>query len=1219
MNSKTLLNHFFTIIFILLLISCSAQSTGDYRSNALLMNWDTPGDWQTWDAATSSWITAGTIPDAQHALITIQQGHTVMITTPHTADRLVVKGTLKNTSTTFTINDGPGDDVMIHAGGKILNEGSNAFVINFGKLIMNDSIINKSTCTFTNKGTLVNDHAYFRNAGKLINEATSIIINSGDFLTGGSISFEKGSLYQHNFPSTQATAGTIPTASWKNGSVCEILACGNAFQPGALNQVFHHFIWNNSTQPHDFNLIANPNVVNGNFEIKNTNEKKLAYKGSSSGELAIADSFKITGGIFVLTNGSASTVVNASTYYQRAGILDMSSSSATSTMQISASFTHRGGTLQHSGAAASNTIVLNGSSSSTIESPGFRTGDPITFKISKQGATGTCTIPFDKLFMLNQGTSLKLIDNTNLANDFQIDGTLHVKTNTWELTQGLSIVNGNFINQSLSDISMNSGSATLQFKAGSFYMHAGDGGEVVTATWSDASTVKVTGIQLATVLKNGGQQFGTVFWDCKNQQQPCIFGSAGFEISGNFTIESTGKGILRFPDCDFRVKGDLTLRNDAQLQLAAAEGLYNPVQRNIVIDGTVSILQTASMQVGNPNASATPTSNADQYRIYNLQIKKDFIHTSTTPLISYHHKSYPGNANDDAYFLSLTFNGNAVQHLIMKKQLTDLITLSPTEYMSSNVYQLLVSGTGTHLIPQLNDLKVYDLLVAANDTLTTAMEDINIVQYSTRSFTGASAAPSCTINGVADLGLNTLSDENSNGSFYLQAGATLLTKHPQGIDESGLTGSIQNTGVRFFDPAAHYVYNGTGNQVSGTGLPVILSGSLTIDNSMLPAFGGTTLTRNTIINGTLVLKKGKLFTAPTAVLTIGSRGTIIPEGGQALSFVDGPVRKTNLSSGTEFIFPTGNKNKWARIGIIPESPSTGEFMATYINANPTTISNTLVNLDHISTKEYWKLDQTNQSEKVKIKLFWESGNYSGIYSSAPADLKIAHNDLLPNTANKWKPEEGNVLIIGNPTIGNIQATADLSGVNLFTFGSTTSINPLPVELLSFTGNTTPKGNLLNWITASEQNNQFFCIQRSSNGKSFSPVGIVNGRGNSSNLQYYSFTDSMLSNTQLYYRLKQTDTDGNHTYSAIIQIEPLNHDIQEMVIYPNPAIANDIHIITSASIQSFRIYNLLGKAVFEEHSTIENNEHVFTPDSSGIYFIKAITVDGRTITRRLIKS
>ncbi len=1218
-NFKKFLHCIFAWLFSLFSIICKSQSPGDYRSNALFMDWNTAGSWQTWDQASSSWITASVAPDFNNAIINIQQGHTVLLSTPLHIDQLVINGTLKNTGAELTINDGPGDDLLIQANGKFINEGGNASVISFGKIIMNDSIINKVSCTFINKGELVNAGAYFKNTGKLINDVNSKIINSGDFLPGGTITFEKGSWYQHHFPSTLATAGTIPTASWKEGSTCEILDCGNAFQPGALNQVFHHFIWNNSTQPHDFNLIANPNRVNGNFEIRNTNNKKLAFKGASTGDLSVADSFKLSGGIFVLTNGSASTLVNTATYYQQGGTLDMSSSAAACTLAVTTSFTHVNGNIQRSGSAAGNAIIMNGNTASTIESIGFQPGNTIAFNISKEGESGNCVVPVNKTFTLHAGTTFSLSDNPSISKDLQVDGIFNAITNTWNLKQGSTIVEGTFINNSILPVAVNSAATTLLFEANSVYLHTGDGGEVVSALWSPLSTLRVTGIEQAALLQNGAQHFGNIYWDCKKQNQSCVFGTTGFRVLGNFDIESTGEENLRFPDCDFTIEGDLMVLNDAKLQLATAGGLYAPLQRIISINGTVSILHTATLQVGNPDVSASATVATNQYRDYYLELKKDFIYSSTTPLTSYHHRNYPGADNDEMYCMYLLFNGNTLQHLVIKKQVPGLVQVSPTECTSTNFYGIRISGRGTHLVPQLYDVIVHDIQVDAEDTLTIGLEDIHLVQYPVLNFTGTLAASSCNVNGVFDLGMNTLSDNSTAGLFQLNAGSTLITKHPQGIENTAIAGSIQNTGARIFDPGAHYIYNGNVPQVTGAGLPTYISGSLTIDNLTLPSTGGITLTQNTVIDGTLNLKKGTLLTAVNHLLTIRSNGTITPAGGQSSSFIDGPVKKLGLAAGTEFMFPTGNKTKWARIGIFSKVPSTAEFTATYENANPNKISTNLLGLDHISTKEYWKLNQTSNNSNTIVRLYWESGSHSGIYSINPADLKIAHHDSIAASGSNWKSEEDELVINGNPNKGDIQATASLSISNLFTFGSGTSINPLPVKLLSFTGGNTSKGNVLNWTTASEKDNHSFTVQRSINGTQFLPIGMVNGHGNSSNLLHYAYIDSLVPASILYYRLKQTDNDGKYTYSPIIRIEAPDREVREVFAYPNPASTDEIHILTGSTIQSFCIYNLLGKSVYEGNPTAENTEHVFIPNASGIYFIKAIAVDGKVITKRLIKN
>ncbi|MGB5529968.1 MAG: exo-alpha-sialidase, partial [Ignavibacteriaceae bacterium] len=117
---------------------------------------------------------------------------------------------------------------------------------------------------------------------------------------------------------------------------------------------------------------------------------------------------------------------------------------------------------------------------------------------------------------------------------------------------------------------------------------------------------------------------------------------------------------------------------------------------------------------------------------------------------------------------------------------------------------------------------------------------------------------------------------------------------------------------------------------------------------------------------------------------------------------------------------------------------------------------------------------------------------------------------------------------------------------------TASINPIvPVELLSFTHKIVNGKVILNWITATEINNMGFEIQRSIDNNIYVTVGFVEGRGNSTTNQYYSFTDESLSG-KIYYRLKQVDFNGSYNYSPVIEVDGVTvSTIQLEQNYPNP--------------------------------------------------------------------
>lgn len=109
----------------------------------------------------------------------------------------------------------------------------------------------------------------------------------------------------------------------------------------------------------------------------------------------------------------------------------------------------------------------------------------------------------------------------------------------------------------------------------------------------------------------------------------------------------------------------------------------------------------------------------------------------------------------------------------------------------------------------------------------------------------------------------------------------------------------------------------------------------------------------------------------------------------------------------------------------------------------------------------------------------------------------------------------------------------------------------PVDLISFTANQRGTRVLLQWITENEINNNYFDVERSSNGINFLSIGRVGASMAPGSRKEYSFSDQPLQTRLLYYRLKQVDIDGRFTYSRTIVV----HFIQEensILLYPNPA-------------------------------------------------------------------
>ncbi|HXC03228.1 MAG TPA: T9SS type A sorting domain-containing protein, partial [Bacteroidia bacterium] len=166
---------------------------------------------------------------------------------------------------------------------------------------------------------------------------------------------------------------------------------------------------------------------------------------------------------------------------------------------------------------------------------------------------------------------------------------------------------------------------------------------------------------------------------------------------------------------------------------------------------------------------------------------------------------------------------------------------------------------------------------------------------------------------------------------------------------------------------------------------------------------------------------------------------------------------------------------------------------------------------------------------------------------------------------------------------------------------------LPIELASFTGTRTGKNVRLDWVTQTETNNAFFTLERSTNGTDFTYVAQVKGAGNSSSTLLYSYTDDGAPSGVCYYRLKQTDFNGDFTHSHDITVKPL-HFFSVQSVYPNPATQQLNVSIEQESSNNMvvSVYNAEGKRVYMAAKTLTDKSSTLQIDLSdfpaGIYLL-----------------
>jgi hypothetical protein len=166
---------------------------------------------------------------------------------------------------------------------------------------------------------------------------------------------------------------------------------------------------------------------------------------------------------------------------------------------------------------------------------------------------------------------------------------------------------------------------------------------------------------------------------------------------------------------------------------------------------------------------------------------------------------------------------------------------------------------------------------------------------------------------------------------------------------------------------------------------------------------------------------------------------------------------------------------------------------------------------------------------------------------------------------------------------------------------------LPVELVYFSATMTEKNEVkLTWQTASEMNNDYFTVENSSDGKHFSEVGKVKGSGNSTVLLSYSYIDHNSLRGVSYYRLKQTDYNGEYAYSRIVAV--VNKNAVPFSLFPNPSTGESYitidPLLTDEELQ-ITVFNNFGQKIYSIDTRPASRNTIISLNDSNKKFVKGI--------------
>jgi hypothetical protein len=357
----------------------------------------------------------------------------------------------------------------------------------------------------------------------------------------------------------------------------------------------------------------------------------------------------------------------------------------------------------------------------------------------------------------------------------------------------------------------------------------------------------------------------------------------------------------------------------------------------------------------------------------------------------------------------------------------------------------------------------------------------------------------------------------------------------------------------------HAFYNeGTFNARTGTVVFQAVEG-LWIGGSVTPNFYnltinnplGVSLGRAINVSNNLLMSNGILYSTTAARITLLANGS--SNIGSSISYVDGPMAKIVASTAPQTInLPVGKNVSYRPIILAVQHSTTGSvtYVSEVWNASARTFGYALPpTLSWVSDVRHYTITRTSVANLSSARVTLSYGPDDVVNDFA--NLRVARD----NGASAW-------LDIGGVGTANGSGSITSGNFNAFntyftlanTIGGT---NPLPVEFASFKATSRKNDVLLDWVTASEKNNDFFEVQRSRNGSDFEVIGREEGAGNSSSLIYYSFTDTDPFSGLSYYRIRQVDYDGRFDYSETRVVE--RSKTLQWSIYPNPVSDGSITI------------------------------------------------------------
>jgi hypothetical protein len=283
-------------------------------------------------------------------------------------------------------------------------------------------------------------------------------------------------------------------------------------------------------------------------------------------------------------------------------------------------------------------------------------------------------------------------------------------------------------------------------------------------------------------------------------------------------------------------------------------------------------------------------------------------------------------------------------------------------------------------------------------------------------------------------------------------------------------------------------------------------------------------------------------------------------------------------------------------------------------------------IQNYDNEGHWVINPTNDdySSSINGKAYTISLHMNNISDATDYTKTRIIKSAGSNTASQhhlsWGALTGQSVSGYNgaaPSNSNFAVTATSTGFSVFGAGSDDG-DPLPVELVSFTGNCADGVVDVTWTTASEYNSSHFELENSRDGITWDVVYTKDAAGQSTELTEYTYNDFHANGGDNYYRLTQVDIDGTSKTYDVINASCSQTTSGYFSIFPNPSSGSFKVILNNAEIigdARMNVVDTKGNIVLSKSLDVKSGINMYVVNevlAPGIYYVSVQNGDKVTV-------